>query len=247
MEFGCSVCEYTSHKKEHVLKHINKKKSCGSGIKELIEIPIEILCQYCNKNFSCSTSLKYHIKNNCKHKDDAKDAKIKELEKELKESRKIINNIDNSNNTNNYIIVVNNYEDTSLDKLTDKIYNKIFRDSQESYKLIPNIIKHIHFNPDMPENHNIYISNRNKNNKHLSVYRNGHWEIENKDNEINNLISDKETNISDWINKKGESYPKAKEIYDEYNDQKYDGDTSKLMREEVEYILYNGKDIIKNR
>jgi hypothetical protein len=108
------------------------------------------------------------------------------------------------------------------------------------------MIKEIHFNLDTPENHNICLSNRNKNNKHLQVYRNNHWEIEKKDTEIDNLINDKETNLSDWIDEKGEKYPEALEKFNEYLDQKYEADVVKLVKEEVEILLYNNRHLIKN-
>jgi hypothetical protein len=250
MEFGCSVCEYTSYNKQHVIRHINRKKTCGQGIRELIEIPVEIKCQFCDKNFATKDNLNYHIKNRCGKKDAIKDAKIKELEekvKRLETGGNTVNNIDNStNNTVNINIIINNYEDTTLDKLTDKMYNKIIRGAEEAYKIIPRLIKDIHFNPDIPENRNIYLSNRNKNNKHLSVYRNGHWEITDKNTEIDNLISDKETNLSDWVAEKGEKYPEAVEKFNEYLDQKYDDDTIRLVKDEVELALYNGRHMIKS-
>jgi hypothetical protein len=242
-EFSCSVCQYTSSLRENVNRHINKKKSCGPGIKEIIEIPIEIKCKYCGKKFSSIPNLKNHLKKTCKHKDDALKERIKELEKELKESRQVTNNTTNNNNTININIIVNNYEDTSLDKLTDKIYNKIIKNSEEVYKIIPNFIKEVHFNT--PENRNVYLSNRNKNNRHLQVYRNGHWEIENKNTEIDNLINDRETNLKDWVDEKGEKYPGALEKFTEYLEQKFDDDTAKLIKEEVELILYNNRHIVK--
>jgi len=85
MEFGCSVCEYTSSKKENVVRHINRKIACGKGLREIIEIPIEIKCQYCEKKFSTYVSLKGHEKHNCSKKDKLKDVKIKELEEKTKE------------------------------------------------------------------------------------------------------------------------------------------------------------------
>jgi len=246
-EYSCSICQYTSNKKQHVINHINRKKTCGPGIREVIEIPVEIICEFCQKNFSCSTSLKYHVKNTCKNKDDILKQRIKQLEEELKESRKVINNNNNNinNNTVNINITVNNYEDTSLEKLTDKMYNKIIRGAEEAYKIIPRLIQDIHFNPNIKENHNIYLSNRSKNNKHLQVYRNGHWEIENKATEIDNLISDKETNLSDWVAEKGGIYPDAQEKFNEYFERKYDDDTIKLVKEEVEQVLYNNRHMIK--
>jgi hypothetical protein len=247
MEFGCSVCEYISCKKENVLRHINRKKSCGPGIKEVVEIPVEIRCEFCNKNFSCSKSLNAHMKNSCKHKNDILQKQLKEANDRNKELEKLLKErpVSTTNNiTNNNIIIVNNYENTSLEKLTDKTYNKLIKDSEEAYKIIPNLLKHIHFNSKIPENHNVYLSNRNKNNKHLQVFKNGHWEITDKNTEINNIIADKETNIGDWVNEKGEKYPEAAERYQEYLEQKYDEDTAKLVKEEVEFVLYNGRHLI---
>lgn len=244
MEYGCSLCKYTSSRKSDIVRHFSKKISCGSGIKEIIEIPIEIKCNFCNKNFSSPISLSYHVKNTCKQKDKAKDEEIRKLNEKIKELEKKPTTTVNYNNTVN--ILVNNYENTSLEKLTDMIYNKLIKGVDEPYQIIPRFIKEIHFNPDIPENHNIYISNRNKNNKHLSVFRNGHWEIESKDYEIDNLINDKETDISDWVAEKGEKYPEAKEKFNEYLDQKYDDDEiQKMIKDGVEMILYNGGKMIK--
>jgi hypothetical protein len=249
MEFGCSGCEYISYKKSHVTRHINKTKSCSSGKKEIIEIPIDINCEYCNKEFSTKQNMKDHVKNDCKQKEKILKDKIKKLEEEvknLKETKTV--NIDNSvnttNNTTNYIFVLNNYEDTNLDKITDKLYNKLINNS-ETYQIIPSLIKHIHFNKENPENHNVFISNRGKNNKHLQIRRNGQWEIANKSTEIENIISDKETNLSDWIDSKGEKYPEAVEKYQEYLEQKYEPEIAELIKEEVELALYNGRHMIK--
>jgi hypothetical protein len=243
MEFGCSVCEYTSFKKDNVIKHINRRKSCGSGIKEIIEIPIEIKCDFCNKNFSNMSNCKAHKKNNCKEKDRIKDEEIRRLKNELKEANNRMN-ITN-NNTINATITINNYLDTKIDHLTDKYYNKLLTNVEAIHQIIPLIIKEIHFDPNVPENHNIYISNRNKNNKHLQIFNNGHWELANKDTEIDNLINDKETNLSDWITKKGEKYPEALEKLNEYLDQKFDEEVAKLVKEEVALVLYNNRHMIR--
>lgn len=242
MEFACSVCQYTSNNKENTTRHINRKKSCGVGIKKIIEIPIEIKCEYCSKDFSCVRSFRHHKKNTCRQKDkilEEENRRLKEENRKLKEDK-----TKNVTINNTYNIYIANYENTNLDKITDKIYNNIINDS-ETYQIIPRLIKEVHFNSDIPENHNIYISNRGKNNKHLSIYRNNHWEIENKATEIDNLIYDKETNISDWIGEKGEKYPEASEKFNEYLEQKYDEDTLKLIKDEVEKVLYNNRYMIK--
>lgn len=245
MEFACSVCQYTSYVRNDVIRHINKKKSCGLGIKEIIEIPVEIMCEFCDKVFSTKANLKRHQKDNCLKKIEILESqlkeerqKVKDLEKRLIEKPSTVNNI-----TNN--IMINNYDSTSLDKLTDRVYNKILKDADEPHHIISRLIKYIHCNPEIPENHNIRISNRNKHNKYLEVYRNGHWEIEDKKTEIGNLISDKETNISDWIDLKGENYPEALEKFNDYLEQKFEEETANLIKEEVEVLLYNHRNMIK--
>jgi hypothetical protein len=247
-KYQCSSCDYVSSQKAPVIRHINKKISCGSGTKEVIEIPTEIKCEYCTKKFSTEKTLAFHVKNNCYHKNDILVEKIKKLEEENKLLKERPLTVNNDNRTIN--VYVNNYEDTNLEKLTDKIYNKIIKDSDEPYQIIPRLIKHIHCNPDLPENHNIRLSNRNKNNKYLEIYQDKKWSITDKKAEIGNLISDKETNMSDWIAKikseKGEKYPEALEKFNDYLEQKYDEDIATLIKEEVEVLLYNNRQLTKS-
>ena len=195
MEFACSVCQYTSSKKENVLRHINKKKGCGSGIREIVEIPIEIKCEFCNKHFATVTSLTRHQKDSCKSKVEilekqlkAATDKIKEANEKNKELERQLKDKPTTVNFNTFNIVVNNYENTSFEKITDKIYSKLINTVDEPYQIIPRLIREVHFNPNIPENHNVYLSNRNKNNKHLQIFKDNHWEVVNKDSEIDNLI-----------------------------------------------------------
>ncbi len=67
MEFSCSVCNYTSDTRKNVRRHINKKNKCGTDDDDynIIEKPIEINCEHCDKCYKTQPSLKRHLRN-CK-------------------------------------------------------------------------------------------------------------------------------------------------------------------------------------
>lgn len=49
-EFKCSLCNYKSSQKIHVIKHITKVNKCGDN-PNIEEINIDISCEYCKKDF----------------------------------------------------------------------------------------------------------------------------------------------------------------------------------------------------
>ena len=58
------------------------------------------------------------------------------------------------------------------------------------------LIEKVHFNPDKPENMNIYISNIKD--KYMMVYQNNKWSLTNK-KVLDDLYDDKEFMIDQWI------------------------------------------------
>ena len=51
MEFSCSECNYTSDCKRNLKRHISRKNKCSENVNvHIIEIPIEIIYEFCNKN-----------------------------------------------------------------------------------------------------------------------------------------------------------------------------------------------------
>ena len=72
-----------------------------------------------------------------------------------------------------------------------KILDYITKDYIENlikipYKAVPTLIKHIHFNPKHPENHNIKIPNKKQ--KFALIHNDGKWEYEQKKNIIDNIV-----------------------------------------------------------
>ena len=74
----------------------------------------------------------------------------------MKNTNTTINNTSNiiNNKINNEIKIVA-FGKEDIDDITDKTYKTIMN---RGYQSVPHLIKHIHFNKDNPENHNIILS-----------------------------------------------------------------------------------------
>ncbi len=244
-EYKCSVCPYVCYRKEHIIKHINRKIKCGEGTPVIIENKINVECTFCNKKFSTKSNLSYHVNNSCKAKMEILNKKIETLQKEnelLKNDKNNKGIVINGNVIQN-IIVLNGYNDTNVSKLNDKYFLKAIGKMCLS---VPTMIRDVHFNPNMPENQNIYISNMR--NGYVMVFNSEtkNWDARPKEEMIDKLINDREYDIQEWLGE-GEKYPKAMQKFNEYIEKKEEDGVQKMIKDEVELVLYNNRNMIKNK
>lgn len=223
--------------------HINRKHKCNCKLSDIDEITIDTCIYY---GFKCDCDTFFDSYDECElHKKECKDCIILDLKNKLQDKGDVnITNNTNNNNTNNIQIniVLNSYKDTDVSKLTDKHYinaiNKMFMS-------IPTLIKHVHFNPNIPENQNIYISNMR--NGHVMVYNSDtkNWDARPKEEMINRIIYDREYDIQEWLD--CDKYPNAKQKFEEYLEKKESDEVQQMIKEEVELALYNNRNVIKTK
>jgi len=185
---------------------------------------------------------------------EEKNKKLLEENQQLKELLKnqnlTINSSNNNSNNNinitqNIINVVLPHKNPSLDHLTDADYFNILGRSLSS---IPLMIEKIHFNEDVPENHNIYIPNIK--NKYAMIYNGKEWSLHNRDEIINNLITDNETRLEDWISREDiqEKYPTAFKRFESFLILKEkngaNGSNFNRIKEDLLLLLYNKRNMI---
>jgi hypothetical protein len=138
--------------------------------KKEIEIKNNRMCKHCNKIFTRSQSVKRH-EDICKYKENKINEieelknKIKEIEEKNKELENKINNTNgNINNGNINNGTINNIQIVglgreNLSKLTEKEQKNILKCVSGSLK---KIIADINFNPKIPEQQNIKLTNLSK-------------------------------------------------------------------------------------
>jgi len=160
--FHCDKCD-----KDYKTSATLKKHSCKPFI--------EPICEYCDKLLSNKKSLNRHYII-CKKKilfdEQKQEEKIQKCVEILKNNPKkvdellndtssitnIITNVDTINIQNNYVVL--NIDESKLDHIVKDILIDFFKREEKNKNdtFTCNLINYIHCNPDIPENHNIYVS-----------------------------------------------------------------------------------------
>ena len=217
-------------------------------------------CKYCEQGYKHKSSLSKHIKYSCtKNKtedltelvrllnlqlEQQKNEFETKIQSQTKQIEKLMEKLEMNNtyNTNNTINVTNNinllnYKDTDMTHITDLDYRKCLKGLN---RCVIKLIEKVHFNPEKPENMNMYISNIKHN--HIMMYKDNKWILTEKD-ELKTIYEDKEFFIEYWL----EDHPDEDElikIYNKYMDNKNDKITMKELDNKLKLLLFNNKDLV---
>ena len=260
-------CKYERHLQTKKHQETCKSKVSQKGQKSKSNV-LEFHCKYCGKMYKHKQSVNNHIKYTCKENKDEdvkelvrlmnlqlqqKDVMLKEqnheiktltnqMEKQAKQIEKLMEklkvpNVTNITNIQNNIRLLS-YKDTDISHLTEKDYIS-------SLKKVTFCVKHlietIHFNPNKPENMNIYISNMKD--KYLMVYEEGNWNIKNKAQELNDLYESKEMMLEEWLDEEQHKYPELQKKFNTYLNNKENDAIMNSIKEEIQIMMYNKKKI----
>jgi hypothetical protein len=122
------------------------------------------------------------------------------------------NQIQNSTNINstNYNIKqkVYSYNNPDHGHLQDKDFRKCINSDIMS---VPNLIKKIHFDPNKPENHNLYIADVNS--EYIDVYNGKKWVKKVTKHVVEDLVEINEYALRNWVQESNDE-----EIRDKLND-----------------------------
>jgi len=240
MEFQCSSCGYNSSFKVSVERHINKKKKCGEN-PIILSVPIDIVCEYCDKQYNTKETLVKHLKI-CKVKKSNIEKELELIKKELQELKQTAktaaktvnshNNTTNNTNTNSHNTINNNitiqlrpYNDPKLPDDMDDIYE----DAWEKQRSIPAYLERVHFNIDHPENHNICITNL-RSRLAAKVFNGDKWETKDQEQLLDEIIE----NVGQTLDRWAKSSKKRIERYKGYMNE-----VDEESKNEIKLLLYD--------
>ena len=159
----------------------------------------------------------------------------------LKSNNSTINNYYTQNVQNIQVLA---YNKTDISHLKDKDYKKVLR---RGNFCVPNLVDAIHFNPNKPENHNIYIPNMKTG--YVMCWNGESWDIRNREDVIDDIYDEKSNLLIDKIEEWEEiGYKLDPIIMTKFNRfiGKMDDDILKnKVKEEIRFLLYNRRKLIK--
>jgi len=207
-------------------------------------------CYLCMVNFTNKSNLSRHCVNYCTKKKQLVNEKKNLILSKKNLQEKIYQNINIENNTN---IVVNIINPFKINSFGQEDVGHIKREDYIKYmstyfRGFLSMIENIHFNKNVPENHNVYISNINS--KYAIVYENSQWKLKDRDEIIDKIKSDK----FNFLDKKVEEMDKeldykVKNRFEDFRNklielEEADANTQK----DIQLMLYNNRHLtMKNR
>lgn len=210
----------------------DNKKYCH---KDLVnEKKREYECDFCHKIFSHRNSRNLHLKK-CRDRNiTEKDKIIEDLRNQnelLKNTRSM--NIQNNTITTNNNIIINAFGNENLDYIKKEYIHALIQAGP--YASIQKLIKHIHFNPNHKENHNIKIPN--KRDKYGMVFDGKTWQIKNKKNMITTIADHAYGIIAEHC--EDLTNMKLDKFRDDYENE--DNDLMKRITNDAELVILNGQ------
>ena len=215
-------------------------------------------CEGCKKHFSKNCHMRRHEKK-CSQKQhldrlDDLDQQIALKEHEtslIKAERKsktvnigTQNNATNCNNTTNNVTVnILPYEQTDVSHLTDRDYQRAFN---RASMCVPQILEKIHFDPEKPQNHNVYISSMN--NKYIKLHNGERWNLRDREETIEDLFADAEymleNKLETWQEEEDPKSERATKKFQIYLEVKEKEALYNKIKQELKFLLFNNRSLI---
>lgn len=250
--YQCPRCGHIFYRKNKYNEHTKRKNICKFLLDDVIpveenyiELQETFKCKYCNKEYSQKNDIPRHYET-CKEipEEDKKQILEKKLEKMKKKIGKNngttnIQNItinDNSVNINNTInIYVNDFKNTDCEYIGE---NKKISFLSTNMDALPKLIQDIHFNPNRPQNHNMYITNYKD--KIAKYKQQGKWFTKSGSEFVDDLIVSYDYKMF----REFEDNPKTTHIYQRYIAVTEPKEAKEKIKDQIYTIMYNHKDMV---
>jgi hypothetical protein len=234
MRDSCRVKKQNDNEKEHILDRLMKLEEDNKRLIILEENEKQqkvVIQKLEEENEKMKTQMKRVLKTTTKKIPNINNGTI---------NNKINNNINNGTVNNNIILV--GYGNEDLSKLSKTEILKIL---QTGYNSTVKLTEAVHFNPNFPEYHNIYISNMKD--KYAMMHDGNQWTLTTKEDLINQIYEDKKNYIEENLEVFVQGLPLSrKKALERWLDTDDEDEKVKNIKENIKLLLYNSKNVVLN-
>ena len=238
VHYQCHRCLKEFNHKGTYQRHLARKFPCKSPTEKSES---KLKCHQCDKTFSSKQSLKRHQKKSeC---DRIQKLETQQQEMQLKFDLLLEEFRNKPNNTtyniqNTYNVQINNFGCENISYITDQMLIKLMQNPKVA---VPELLRHIHFNPEHPENRNIRITNRKERFAHIFSDRS--WQLAKKTDVLEKLVNKSYVLLDNCFEENGkdnmkpikvEKYQQFQELMDEL-----DSKMRKKVAEDTELLVLN--------
>jgi hypothetical protein len=143
------------------------------------------------------------------------------------------NKINNNNQMTN-LNVTFSYNNPDISHISDHDYKSCINSKLKS---VPKLMTKIHFNPDKPENHNIYLENMDSN--VVNVYDGKQWKQKNTDFFVEDAITINENMFERWVERKED--PVMQNALKRYYDLRDEEGMEERIQQDVLQTMFNNR------
>lgn len=194
---SCERCGYETNRLSNLKKHLQRKIPCeakqGDVAPSILlnklhsneNIPKKVHCNKCGKEYADYCGLLFHQKRGCQQENIQNTLQNTIRNIVQSEIEKFKGTVVNANHYGDNIINfnLNNYGNENLSYLTTDFLDDCVKRLNNGMK---NLVQHIHFNPQVPENRNIRVLSKKQN--LLETFRDGAWHPCDKNNTLDEMI-----------------------------------------------------------
>jgi hypothetical protein len=141
-----------------------------------------------------------------------------------------INNNNNSQNLN----VTFSYNNPDLSHISDNDYKSCIN---AKLKSVPKLLTKVHFNPDKPENHNIYLEDMDS--EYVNVFDGTQWKRKKKDYFVDDAVTINENMLQRWVEYKED--PVMQNALNRYYDLRDEEGMEEKIQQDVLQTMFNNR------
>lgn len=144
------------------------------------------------------------------------------------------NNINIKNN-----IKITAFGDEDMNKISDEVYKRILN---KGFQSVPQLIKYVHFNDQIPENHNIYISNSRDNT--VKIHDGSAYILSDQTKIVETLYDQKSGHLEDKYEELVDVLNEfTKRKFQRFLDNKDNAEHMNKIHKDIKLLLYNYRNI----